>query len=110
MSLCEAGPSRVLGSEAERRTLILAAGALVSLRRQRWQDAVVEVLDAAHACRTSPYLLAEALLELVSGEPTTSAIEPCPHAKRIARRRWGALLNPPPGVARGSDSQRDPMR
>lgn len=98
MGLCEAGPTAALGTEAERRTMILAAGVLVGIERQRWQDAMVEVLDVAHDCRISPYDLAEALIELASGCPSMSDAHTGPHASRIAYRHWGCLLNPEPGA------------
>jgi len=103
MGLCEAGPTAALGTEAERRTLILAAGVLVGIERQSWQDAVVEMLDIAHDCRLSPYELAEAIIELASGRPSMSDIHAVPHASRVAYRHWGSLLDPVPGSGDGID-------
>jgi hypothetical protein len=95
MGLCEAGPTAALGTEAERRTLILAAGVLVGIERRRWQDCLVKVLDVAHDCRISPYDLAEALIELASGQSSMNDSQAGADAGRIAYRHWGHLLSPP---------------
>ncbi|BCI82712.1 hypothetical protein MTY66_43370 [Mycolicibacterium sp. TY66] len=83
------------GSKAQRRVLALAVGVLVGLQRRRWQDAAVELIGVAHDSDMSPYVLAEALVELSGGHSLRLAGGSRPDAMRIALKHWGDLLTPP---------------
>lgn len=84
------------GSKAQRRVLALAVGVLVGLQRRRWQDAAVELIGVAHDSDMSPYVLAEALVELSGGHSLRLAGRSRPDAVRTALKHWGDLLNPAP--------------
>lgn len=82
------------GNKAQRRVLALAVGVLVGLQRRRWQDAAVELIDVAHDSDMSPYVLAEALVELSGGHSLRLAGGSRPDAMRTALKHWGDLLKP----------------
>ena len=83
------------GTKAQRRVLALAVGVLVGLQRRRWQDAAVELIGVAHDADMSPYVLAEALVELSGGHSLRLAGGSRPDAMRTALKHWGDLLTPP---------------
>lgn len=95
----EAEPGSERRYSAQTRMISLAAGILVGLRCRRWEDEIVELIEVAQSCRMSPYELAEALVNLVSGEQVTSEAYRLHPALRIVRRQWGYLLNASPGRA-----------
>ncbi len=84
------------GNKAQRRVLALAVGVLVGLQRRRWQDAAVELIGVAHDSDMSPYVLAEALVELSGGHSLRLAGQSRPDAVRTARKHWGHLLTAGP--------------
>ncbi|OKH81342.1 hypothetical protein EB75_17045 [Mycobacterium sp. ST-F2] len=88
------------GTKAQRRVLALAVGVLVGLQRRRWQDAAVELIGVAHDHEMSPYVLAEALVELSGGQSLRLTGGSRPDTVRIARKQWGHLLDP---VEAGAD-------
>ena len=91
------------GTKAQRRVLALAVGVLVGLQRRRWQDAAVELIAVAHDFDMSPYVLAEALVELSGGHSLRLAGSSRPDAVRVAQKYWGHLLNPAPGASDDQD-------
>ncbi|MUL68479.1 hypothetical protein BOO86_28695 [Mycobacterium sp. CBMA 234] len=97
------GPMLVSGTKAQRRVLCLAVGVLVGLKRRRWQDAAVELIAVAHDSGMSPYVLAEALVELSGGHSLRLAGQSRPDAVRTAQRYWGHLLNQVPGSTEDQD-------
>jgi hypothetical protein len=88
----------VTGNKAQRRVLALAVGVLVGLQRRRWQDAAVELIGVAHDADMSPYVLAEALVELSGGHSLRLAGQSRPDAVRTAQKHWGHLLEPAPSA------------
>jgi len=93
----------VTGNKAQRRVLALAVGVLVGLQRRRWQDAAVELIGVAHDSDMSPYVLAEALVELSGGHSLRLAGQSRADAVRTAREHWGHLLNPVPETSDDQD-------
>jgi hypothetical protein len=93
------------GTKAQRRVLALAVGVLVGLQRRRWQDAAVELIGVAHDSDMSPYVLAEALVELSGGHSLRLAGGSRPDAVRTVLNHWGDLLNSVPGQSNDPDLQ-----
>ncbi|MUL77608.1 hypothetical protein [Mycolicibacterium sp. CBMA 226] len=103
--LYSSGSWPISGNKAQRRVLALAVGVLVGLQRRRWQDAAVELIGVAHDSDMSPYVLAEALVELSGGHSLRLAGGSRPDAVRTALERWGDLLNSVPGHSDDPDPQ-----
>lgn len=94
--LQEPGPegafSRVDNSVARARTLHLAEGILIGLRRCSPEQAIAELVSAGREAGLSTYALARGLVVAAGGCHDTT-VDP---AARVAEHRWGALLHRPP--------------
>lgn len=73
------------------RTLHLAEGVLIGLRRCSPEQAIAELVSAGREAGLSTYALARGLVAAAVGYQSTTA-DP---AARVAEHRWGALLRPP---------------
>lgn len=88
----ESAYSGVDDSMARARTLHLAEGILIGLRRCTPEQAIAELVSAGRDAGLSTYALARGLVAAAGGlDPMGS--DP---AARVAEHRWGTLL-PPPG-------------
>lgn len=78
---------------ARARTLRLAEGILMGLRRIAAEDALAELVDVAHAAQLSPFTVADALVTLVgsAGSPPASPVV------ALVAQHWGDLLPTPHG-------------
>ncbi|MDZ7887009.1 MAG: antitermination regulator [Mycobacterium sp.] len=76
---------------ARARTLHLAEGILIGLRRCRAEHAIAELVSAGREAGLSTYALARGLV-LATGGYRDTTVDP---AARVAEHRWGALLRPP---------------
>ena len=87
---------------AKARTLHLAEGVLVVLRRATPEAVIGELVDAARQAGLSPYVLAAALVAVASGDTAPGVSL---DAIATARRLWGAeLLLTGPGDAAASSA------
>jgi len=104
----ELGPEAALSgfddSIARARTLHLAEGVLVGLRRCSPEQAIAELVSAGRDAGLSTYALARGLVAAASGDDGTVS-DP---AARVAEHRWGTLLPPlrpnPPAPTAGAPS------
>lgn len=92
----ELGPesafSGVDDSLTRARTLHLAEGILIGLRRCSPEQAIAELVAAGRAAGLSTFALARGLVVAAGGHDST---DPDP-ASRVAEQKWGTLF-PPPG-------------
>ncbi|QIV84265.1 hypothetical protein [Mycolicibacterium frederiksbergense] len=93
--LHEPGPegafSRIDDSMARARTLHLAEGILIGLRRCSPEQAIAELVSAGREAGLSTYALARGLV-LAAGGYRDTTVDP---AARVAEHRWGALFRRP---------------
>lgn len=75
---------------AKARTLHIAEGVLVALRRKSPEAVIAELVDGARQDGLSPYVLAAALVAVAAGGAATPGVHP--QAVATARRLWGAEL------------------
>lgn len=73
------------------RTLHLAEGVLIGLRRCSPEQAIAELVAAGREAGLSTYALARGLVAAAGGYQGATA-DP---AARVAEHRWSALLRPP---------------
>jgi hypothetical protein len=92
----ELGPesafSGVDDSMARARTLHLAEGILIGLRRCSPEQAITELVSAGRDAGLSTYALARGLVAAAGGRDGIAS-DP---AARVAEHRWGALFPSPP--------------